>query len=350
MMQKRVTKRNNASQATAILASGILQRRAVNQFKQLEAPPIVHEVLRSPGQPIDLSTRNFIEPRFGHDFSHVRVHADTRGKESARVVNALAYTVGKDIVFGAEQYRPNSVAGQKLLAHELTHTLQQSSTEAQTHPITNALQISTSGDPYEREAESVARRVESGYMTSICKHTKYATVDGKQARSFFLQRTKDDSIQVGSAEEGGFGESSAEATLELQEPIAEQKDDDAKRRCEGAHSLNADFYNYVDVNFYTTAICKRVLVQISGEWHSRYHHMSGPSHFPIILDGTTTKKIKAGHRGGAEYPREKGPVERHRFRLKSGRHTLRLSTGGINDDQPTDLKVKLKTKGFLKVS
>lgn len=90
-----------------------------------EAPPQVDEVLRSPGQPLDASTREFMESRFGHDFSTVRIHADARAAESAREVNALAYTVGRDVVFGGSQYAPHAQAGRKLLAHELTHVLQQ---------------------------------------------------------------------------------------------------------------------------------------------------------------------------------------------------------------------------------
>jgi hypothetical protein len=89
------------------------------------APPIVYQVLNSPGRPLDGATRNFMEPRFGHDFSGVRIHTDERAVESARSVNALAYTVGNDIVFGAGQYAPTLPAGQKLLAHELTHVVQQ---------------------------------------------------------------------------------------------------------------------------------------------------------------------------------------------------------------------------------
>jgi hypothetical protein len=93
-----------------------------------EAPPIVHEVLSSPGQPMDTKTRTFMESRFGHDFSGVRVHKDAKAGESARSINAQAYTVGHDIVFGAEQYAPHASAGQKLMAHELAHTVQQSTT------------------------------------------------------------------------------------------------------------------------------------------------------------------------------------------------------------------------------
>jgi hypothetical protein len=90
-----------------------------------ETPSVVREVLRSPGQPLDPATRAFFEPRFGHDFSQVRVHTDARAAESARAVNALAYTLGRDVVFGAGHYSPGTRSGQRLLAHELVHTVQQ---------------------------------------------------------------------------------------------------------------------------------------------------------------------------------------------------------------------------------
>lgn len=92
-----------------------------------EAPGIVHDVLRSPGQPLDVSSRAYFEPRFGHDFSQVRIHADARATASARAVNARAYTAGQHVVFGAGAYSPQTEAGRKLLAHELTHTIQQAS-------------------------------------------------------------------------------------------------------------------------------------------------------------------------------------------------------------------------------
>src|SRR5882757_6950309 len=65
------------------------------------------------------------EPRFGHDFSQVRVHTDAKASESAQAVNALAYTTGRDVVFGVDQYAPGTTQGQMLLAHELTHIVQQ---------------------------------------------------------------------------------------------------------------------------------------------------------------------------------------------------------------------------------
>jgi hypothetical protein len=108
------------------ISHGLLQRAAVDSSHIDEVPPMVHEVLRSPGRPLDTQTRAFMEPRFGHDFSGVRVHTDVKAAESARAVNALAYTVGGDIVFGDGRYSPGMLTGKQLIAHELTHVLQQS--------------------------------------------------------------------------------------------------------------------------------------------------------------------------------------------------------------------------------
>ena len=93
-----------------------------------QVPPIVHEVLSSLGRPLDPSTCASMEPRFGHDFSRVRLHNGVRAAESARAVSALAYTVGNDIVFAEGQFAPQTALGQRLLAHELTHVIQQSDT------------------------------------------------------------------------------------------------------------------------------------------------------------------------------------------------------------------------------
>ena len=81
-----------------------------------------------PGEPLDAGTLAFMGPRFNRNFSQVRVHTDSLAAESARSVNALAYTVGRDVVFGAGQYAPTTPSGQRLLAHELTHVVQQRTT------------------------------------------------------------------------------------------------------------------------------------------------------------------------------------------------------------------------------
>ncbi len=90
-----------------------------------EAPPIVHQVLRSTGQPLDASVRPLMESRFGRDFGDVRVHTDSLAAKSAQAVNALAFTAGKDVAFAPGQFSPHSTEGQRLLVHELTHVVQQ---------------------------------------------------------------------------------------------------------------------------------------------------------------------------------------------------------------------------------
>ena len=137
-----------APPASAPVVSGVLQRSATNSSPIKEVPTIVQEVLQSPGQPLEPGARALMESRFGHDFSKVRVHTDSRAAESARAVNALAYTVEQDMVFDAGQYEPSSTTGQALLAHELTHTLQQrnasggninhSAAEAEAHQATQS--------------------------------------------------------------------------------------------------------------------------------------------------------------------------------------------------------------------
>ncbi len=77
------------------------------------------------GQPLPESVRSFFEPRFGYDFSHVRIHTDAKAAESAHAFNAQAYTVGQDIAFGEGKYVPDTLAGKQLVAHELTHVIQQ---------------------------------------------------------------------------------------------------------------------------------------------------------------------------------------------------------------------------------
>lgn len=88
------------------------------------APTIVQDALRAPGHPLDIATRARIEPNVGHDFSHVRVHRDAEAAASAQAVEARAYTLGRDVVFGAKEFAPQTAPGLQLLTHELAHVLQ----------------------------------------------------------------------------------------------------------------------------------------------------------------------------------------------------------------------------------
>jgi hypothetical protein len=104
----------------------ILQSKRAGAFETAgEAPRIVHDVVRSPGQPLDPATRAFMEPRFGHQFSKVRVHTDEEAARSAAAVGAAAYTVGSHIAFAAGRHAPGSASGRQLFAHELAHVVQQ---------------------------------------------------------------------------------------------------------------------------------------------------------------------------------------------------------------------------------
>jgi hypothetical protein len=128
-------------------------------------PPIVHEVLRSPGQPLDPETRAFMEPHFGHDFGNVRVHADAAAAESARAVNALAYTVGCHVVLGARQSSPENRRGQFTLAHELAHVVQQSQTSDRAD--INGVESTR----HEREADAAAWGIVSGQSPDVSERT-----------------------------------------------------------------------------------------------------------------------------------------------------------------------------------
>lgn len=122
-------------------------------------PPIIHEVLNSSGQALEANTRGFFEQRFGHDFSHVRVHTGAKAEASAAAVNALAYTVGHDVVFAAGRYAPGTRKGSHLIAHELTHVLQQG---FGTRSVQPSLSIGNADDAAEREADKSACNVMQG--------------------------------------------------------------------------------------------------------------------------------------------------------------------------------------------
>ena len=108
------------------VVSQLLQEDAGDQKHHVNvASPLVDQALSESGQPLDSATRAHMESLFNEDFSNVRIHTDADAAESARSVNALAYTSGDDVIFGANQYDPNSTDGSQLLAHELAHTVQQ---------------------------------------------------------------------------------------------------------------------------------------------------------------------------------------------------------------------------------
>ncbi len=162
--------------------------------EEAAAPPIVDEVLRSSGRPLDAATRTFFEPRFGRDFGAVRVHADTRASEAARSVAARAFTVGSRIVFGRGEYAPETDEGRTLLAHELTHTAQQGAAAAgpirrQAAPAVprKSIWVNIGFDSSAQANEETMRklrasiRVEKAAIASCCAvHNRACNIDVKQ--------------------------------------------------------------------------------------------------------------------------------------------------------------------------
>jgi hypothetical protein len=137
-----------------------LQRKATNQHTPETAPPIVHEVLRGPGRPLDNDTRFFMESRFNQDFSQVRIHTGDRASESAKSINAKAYTLGSNVVFGSGEYKPKANTGKEILAHELTHVVQQNF-NGQPMDLASPT-VMPAAHPAEREALKAVQQLQAG--------------------------------------------------------------------------------------------------------------------------------------------------------------------------------------------
>lgn len=131
-------------------------QRETNGAGPSVAPRIVHDVLRSPGTPLEPPVRRDMESRFGHEFRDVRIHADARAAASAAAVSAQAYTVGRSIVFNTNQYQPHTTEGRSLLAHELAHVTQQGPY------ATGSIPIQEPTDFRESAADALARAALNG--------------------------------------------------------------------------------------------------------------------------------------------------------------------------------------------
>jgi hypothetical protein len=119
----------------------------------------VHDVIGSGGSPMEPTIRADMEGRLGHDFGDVRIHADAAAHDSAKSVNAQAFTVGSDIVFQQGKYEPGSQSGQHMLAHELTHVVQQRNGPVDGTDAGGGVKVSDPSDRFERDAVANADRV-----------------------------------------------------------------------------------------------------------------------------------------------------------------------------------------------
>lgn len=150
-----------------------LQRLAGNSSvgsllgEERDEPSPVHDVVGSGGgSPLDGPTRTFMESRLGHDFGDVRIHTGQKADDSARSINAQAYTVGNDVVFQSGKYAPETSSGLHTLAHELTHVVQQSSGPVSGTPVGGGIRLSDPSDAFEQAAERNATAALSGAPVS----------------------------------------------------------------------------------------------------------------------------------------------------------------------------------------
>ena len=171
-------------------------------LEEQEPSPVKDVVGSGGGAPLDRDTRSFMESRLGADFSDVRVHTDSKASASAKSVQAHAYTVGNDLVFQSDKYEPQSESGQRMLAHELTHVVQQRSGPVAGTPAPGGIKISDPSDSFEQAAESSASRVMSTVAAPAATATAQTSVqrqeDEEEVQGMFVQREEEEEEVQGS--------------------------------------------------------------------------------------------------------------------------------------------------------
>jgi hypothetical protein len=156
-----------SGRADAIGPAGLLhlQRAAgnagVSSLLAEEESPVRDVVGSGGGQPLDAGVRADMEGRLGADFGDVRVHTDDKATDSAKAVGAHAYTAGTDIIFQRDQYAPETDTGKRMLAHELTHVMQQKAGPVDGTPAPGGISLSHPSDRFEQEATATADRAVS---------------------------------------------------------------------------------------------------------------------------------------------------------------------------------------------
>jgi Domain of unknown function (DUF4157) len=184
----------------ALGSSGLLdlQRAAgnasVSQFVQREEDEShpVHEVIGSGGgRPLEPEVRGRMEQALGQDFGDVRIHTDQRAAQSAASVQAKAYTAGSNVVFGDGQYSPGTTDGDRTLAHELTHVVQQRSGPVDGTPVAGGIKVSDPSDRFERAADAAADAVVSGGAAPVQRQEVGEELEEEPVQTLALQRQEE---------------------------------------------------------------------------------------------------------------------------------------------------------------
>jgi hypothetical protein len=162
----------------------------------------VHDVISSGGRPLEPEVKTEMEGRLGHDFSDVRVHDDSAAADSAKAVNAHAYTVGSNVVFQRDTYDPSTTEGKTTLAHELTHVVQQRSGPVDGTSAPGGIKVSDPSDRFEREAAANADRVMTGptpvQALSASGPAVQRQEEDEEVQGSFVQRQEEDEEVQGS--------------------------------------------------------------------------------------------------------------------------------------------------------
>jgi Domain of unknown function (DUF4157) len=160
----------------------------------------VHDVVSSGGRPLEPDVKEEMEGRLGHDFSDVRVHDDSAAADSAKAVNAHAYTVGSNVVFQRDTYDPSTTEGKTTLAHELTHVVQQRSGPVEGTSAPGGIKVSDPSDRFEREAAANADRAMSGpapvQALSASGPAVQRQEEEEEVQGSFVQRQAEDEEEV----------------------------------------------------------------------------------------------------------------------------------------------------------
>lgn len=260
---------------------GMMQRVAVTAPLVNNVPPIVHDVLNSPGQPLDARIRAFMEPRFGYDFSSVRVHTDTKAAESAQAVNALAYTVGRDVVFGEGQYEPGAREGRRLLVHELTHVVQQGDRSS----IQGKLALGAADDHFEREAENISERVMQGGIIGKPSQAMEALLQRTPDVGFIVHDLSRDKGKLDDPSEDGAGNVNWPLSFAVTSPL------EAKADVEVTGNAGDPCTSY-EVGFLQT---------VHIHWLHIYYSSQQPGYGSSIVRGTSPLPIRDGDPGDFWY-------------------------------------------------
>lgn len=208
--------------ADVLGADGLLdlQRTAGNAAteelieQQPSRSPVLDLLASSSGSPMAESVRADMEARMGHDFSSVRVHTGGAASESAKAVQAHAYTVGENIVFGSGGYNPDSEHGRTMLAHELTHVVQQRSGPVSGTEVGGGIKVSDPSDSFERAAEQNAQQVMSQPAPQPAAPTAAPTAAPAQRLAEDHVQREDDELEEETPSVGRIAIQRAEDDLE----------------------------------------------------------------------------------------------------------------------------------------